>query len=402
MRSVLEHASAAPFKPGFWAVFRREVHIMAHSPFYYLFMFILPLGAFGIFAAVFTTEIPRDLPIIACDRDDTRISRELVRMFDASPSLAVVETVHSMSEGEAVILRGGAYAILYIPENLERDVKRGQSPAISVYFNNQWMLVSGLLSRSVREIVGTFSAKLDVYLRMAKGEPPAEALQRYEPIRLDVHPLFNPNMNYRYFLLPALLVGLIQLFVMAVAVRALGSELRHGTATVWLECAGNRTWVAVLGKLLPSSLCFMLLTLFTLALCTRYMHVPFYGNLGFTFLASALFVLAYQSMGFAFVALTANLRLALSLAGFYTGPALAFAGITYPMIGMPLGARIWADATPLSYYLYVLLQQVLRGAPIQASAPWVFVLFLFATVPPLLLMRRMGRLMRDSKYWGRI
>jgi len=402
MRPVFEHVSTSPRKPGLWAVFRREVHIIAHSPFYYLFMFILPLATFGVFGAVFSTEIPRDLPIVVCDRDDSTISRELVRMFDASPSLAVVDTVHSLSDGEAILLQGRAYAIVYLPDDLERDVKRGQSPAVTIYFNNQWLLVSGLINRGTREVVGTFSAKLDVYTRMAKGEPPAEALQRYEPIRLDAHPLFNPNMNYRYFLLPALLVGLIQLFVIAVAVRALGSELRHGTADVWLEHAGNRPWVAVFGKLLPSSLCFILLTVFTLALCTRYFNVPFYGSLWFTIVASVLFVLAYQSMGFALVALTANLRLALSLAGFYTGPALAFAGITYPMIGMPLGAKIWADSLPLSYYLYVLLQQVLRGAPIRASVPWVFVLFLFAAVPPLLLMRRMGRLMRDPIYWGRI
>ncbi len=402
MRTIIEHASAAPFVPGFWAVMRREIHIIAHSPFYLLFTFILPLLSFAVLGAQFHTETPRDLPVLVCDRDGSSLSRQVARMVDASSALAIAGTVQDVEEGAARIREGQAYALFYLPAGLDADVKRGEAPAVTVYYNNQWLLVSGVMSRAARDVIATLSARLDIRFRMAGGESADAAAQHYEPIRLDVHPLFNPNLNYRYFLLPALLPGLIQVFLIAVTVRALGGELRHGTAGIWLARAGNRTWVAVFAKLLPYGLSFMVLTMFMLALLVRFFNVPLYGSMGVIVAASVLFVLAYQAMGFAMVALSANLRMANSLAGFYTGPALAFAGITYPALGMPLAAKIWSNSLPLTHYLYLLLQQALRGAPPNASAPSLLVLLLFAVLPFALLLKRMGRLMREPKYWGRV
>ena len=396
-----EHPLSPTPKPvGFVPVLCRELHIFAHSRFYLLFVFILPLISFGILGATFYQEIPRDLPIVIFDGDNSTLSREAIRMFDASSSLAVVAPVRDMTEGADWIRQGKAYALVYFPAHLERDAKRGEAPAITVYYNNQWLLTSGVISRAMRDVLGTLSSSLDVFSRMAKGENPSQALQHYEPIRLDQHPLFNPNLNYRYFLLPALLVTMIQVFIMMVTVRTLGTELRHGTAGEWLAVSGNRVWVALLGKLLPYSFSFIVLTAFMVVLLVRFFGLPMYGSPWVLLIASILFVLAYQSMGLAMVALTANLRLANSFAAFYAGPAFAFAGITYPAIGMPLAAKIWSWGLPLSHYLNVILQQALRGAPPQVSFPSLWILALFVVIPPLCLMRRMRRLMQNEKYWG--
>lgn len=389
-----------PQPVGFLPVLRREIHVFAHSRFYLLFVFILPLISFGILGATFYQEIPRDLPIVVFDGDNSTLSREAIRMFDASSSLAVVAPVRDMTEGEDWIRQGKAYALVYLPSHLERDAKRGEAPVITVYYNNQWLLTSGVISRALRDVLGTLSSTLDVFTRMAKGENPSQALQRYEPIRLDQHPLFNPNLNYRYFLLPALLVTMIQVFVMMVTVRTLGTELRHGTAGEWLAVSGGRVSVALLGKLLPYSFCFIVLTVFMVVLLVRFFGLPMYGNSWVLFVASILFVLAYQSMGLAMVSLTANLRLANSFAAFYVGPAFAFAGITYPALGMPLPAKIWSWALPLSHYLNIIQQQALRGAPAQVSLLSLGFLALFVVIPPLLFASRMRRLMQDKKYWG--
>lgn len=385
---------------GFLAVLRRELYEIVSTRFYLLFVFVLPLGSFAILRAIFEVEVPRDMPILVCDRDASSLSRRLTRMLDASAALAVVRDVRDMEEGAAWIRRGEVYAVAYIPENYEHDVKRGDAPVVTMYYNNQWLLTSGIINRATREILGTLSAGLDVRTRMQRGQAPAVALEQYEPIRLNTYPLFNPNLNYRYFLLPALLPTLLQAFIIMVTVRAIGVELKHGTTLEWLAAARQRTWVALTAKLLPYSVCFIVMTMFMIAALSRYSEVPFYGDMRILLPASILFVLAYQSMGFCIMALTANLRVANSLSGFYTGPAFAFAGITYPGLGMPLFAKIWSSGLPLTYYLQIMLQHALRGAPWEASLFPFSILLLFAAVPPVLLTRRMGRLMRDPSCWG--
>jgi ABC-2 type transport system permease protein len=391
-----------PRRTGLLAVTRREIHVIAHSPFYLLFTFILPLASFGVLCGTFYREIPRDLPIVVCDKDHSNLSRRLTRMADAAAALAVAATVEDMLEGAEAVRTGEAYAILYIPSGFEQRVERGEAPAVTAYYNNQWLLTSSVISRAARDVVGTLSAGIDVRTRMMRGESPSQARERYEPIRLDAHMLFNPNLNYRYFLLPAVLAGLLQVFVIAVAVRAIGTELRHGTAAEWLAVAGGGPWRALLGKMLPYSVCFIVMVLFMLTLLMRFFGLPMYGSMDVLIVASILFVLAYQSMGFLIVTLSANLRLANSLAGFFSGPALAFAGITYPVIGMPLPAKIWSASLPVTHYLRILLEQALRGAPVQASAPTLLVLALFVMIPPALLVPRLGRLMRGPQYWGRL
>ena len=353
-------------------------------------------------SAVFYEEIPRDMPVVVCDNDNSTLSRQLIRMIEASPSLGIVGQVHDIEEGAALIRRGKIYAIFYIPKDMEHDLLRNDAPAITVFFNNQWVLVSGVISRAARDVVGALSAKLDVRYRMATGETPAVALKKFEPIRVDTHLLFNPNLNYRHFLLPALLPTIFQVFIMMVTCRAIGGELKHGTAPEWLEAAGGKIWPALFGKMFPHTVCFTIIMSFMFALMMRYLGVPQHGSWWVVTLASILFIISYESMGMLFVTITANLRLANSIAGFYTGPAFAFGGITFPSMGMPLFARVWGASLPLTHYLYLLLQQAMRGAPPQASANSMLYLFLFAVVPPLLTASRLKRISKDPAYWGHV
>ncbi len=392
----------SPRPPGFVRVLRRELHEIAHSPFYYLFTFILPLAAFGIMTAIFYDEMPRDIPVVVWDADGSAASRELLRRLEASSSIALVRAVYSVEEGAAQIRQGKAYCLICVPADFGRDALRGDMPAVVAFSNNQWFLVSSIIGRALRDVVGTFSAEWDLRARMASGDSAPAALAKLEPIRVDTHLLFNPSLNYRFLLLPALLPGLLQAFIIMVVVRAVGRELRHGTAGDWMAAAGGRITTAVSAKLLPYTLGSTAMTVFMLALLVRFMNVPFNGNPWVFLAASALFVLAYQSMGLLLVAIAGNLRLANSLAGFYTGPALAFAGITYPYVGMPAAAKVWSNAIPLTHYLSVIIQQALRGAPPQASADSVLVLAAFALVPALFALPRLKRLANNPASWGRL
>ncbi len=401
MTAPVPNATAAP-RGGLWTVVARELHMIAHSPFMMLFVFILPLCMFALLTAIFWQEIPRDLPVAVCDRDDSALSRRLARYMDASPALWVSNHVQDVNEGASLIRQGKAYAIIYLPSGLEHDVLRGEAPAVTVYYNNQWLLTSGVINRAVRDVVGYCSAGADVRMRMARGESPSQALVHYEPIKLDQHLLFNPNMNYRYFLLPALLPVMFQIFIVVVMVRAMGGEFRYGTAGEWLAAAGGRPWLAVLGKSLPYTVAFFVLGVFMWSLLIRFCNVPLHGDLRVLLAGTAVFIMAYQSMGCLLVGLGANLRMANTMAGFYCGPAFAFAGITFPVIALPLPAQCWSNILPLKHFICILMQQAMQGAPAQVSSAPLFALMAFAFLPPALFVPRMARYMRDASTWGRL
>ncbi len=399
--STVTDNSSKKMRGGFFPTLKRELGLIGHRPYCILFMFVLPISTFGVLWAAFYEPIPTDLPIVVVDNDNSTLSRTLLRMFDATQLLEVKATVQDMQEGSHYIRAGKAYALIYFPRNMERDVKRAQSPEVSMFFNNQWVLSSGLISKTVRSTVVTVSAGLDIRSRMLQGQNPATAYAQFSPINIESHPLFNPQLDYRAFLLPPLLITVLQAFIILVTVYAIGTELKFGTAKTWLQTAGGHPIVALTAKLLPYTISFSLLSIFVIALLYRYVEIPFRGNLGYMLCAAVLYVLAYQAMGFFFIIQTANFRLASSLACFYAGPAFAFAGITYPCVGMPVAAKCWSLMLPLTHYSNILFQQGLRGAPPHASYNNYFALVLFIVIPLMLTMLKFGKVLREPKYWGK-
>jgi len=387
---------------GLVRVLRRELHIIAHSPFYYLFTFVLPIISFLILYAIFYQEIPYDLPIVVCNQDNSELARRLIRSADASSFLKVAQITTNFNEGAQWLREGRAYAFLYIPKNIEKKLAGDKPEAVVAYYNNQWVLTSSLINRALREVVETIGYQEEFIFRSLHGDNAKYISTWANPIVLDSQPLYNPNLNYRFFLLPGLLPTMIQVFIIMVMIRAFGSELKYGTVKEWMDKAGGNYWIAIIGKALPHTLAFTVLTVFMLTLLVYGANVPFEGNWNFMIISSILFVLAYQSIGFALISLTSNLRMANSLGGFYSGPAFAFAGITYPVIGMPFFAKAWSYSLPLTHYLKIFLDQAIRGVPTWVSVPSMIILFAFFFVPFILFAPRWKRFANNPEYWGKI
>lgn len=380
----------------------REVRRITGSWYYAFLLLILPLAGFALIGAIFSQGVPRDLPIAVVDADESSLSRQAIRMMDASATMKVADRVPSLEAGRALVLQGRVYAVVVMPADLERGVRRGEAPKIVAYYNAQYLLPASLIRRELRTAIGTASAGLELRVREARGEPASVALAHLEPIRVDQHTLFNPNLNYVYFLVAALLPALLQIFVMLVGGHALGIELKEGTAGAWMEAARGSAWRAVLGKLLPYAAHFVLLGLFMLVVLFRYMAVPLHGHLEVIVAGTVLFVLAYLAMAIVVVAWSANLRFATSVTALYTTPALAFTGITFPTIGMPVVGRVWAAVLPLTHYLQVIVDQSMRGAEPAVSMPSLAALLAFVVLAPAASVWRMGDVARDPRYWGRL
>lgn len=361
---------------------------------------LLPLAGFSLATAIFWNRLPEELPVAVVDADRSLLSRRLVRMLDATKSMRVTGPFASPEEAFDEVLSGRAYGVVAVPARFERDVKRGAAPKVTLHYDALKMIPGSILKRDVRAVVGTLSAGVEIQARRALGETPDVAGARFEPVRSLRGALFNPGLDYRAFLLPAVLATLLTIFVLVAAVHALGVELRDGTAAEWLASGGSATR-AVLGKLLPQALWFTALGLAALAFPFRFLDVPLRGSALLVALATLLLVLGYQAVALLLVAFSANLRFASSAAAFYGGPAFAFTGITFPTFGMPLAAKAWGALLPVTHYLALLLSQALRGAPPSTATGPLAALCAFVLLAPPLALWRMGRLMRDPSTWGR-
>jgi ABC-2 type transport system permease protein len=366
-----------------------------------MLMLALPVFSFALLWAIFHQQVPSELPVAVLDADHSALSRRLVRMIDATRTMRVAYEISNLDQGEDLIRQGKAYALLVVPVNLDRDVRRGTGPKVVCHFNAQFLLPASIIRRDVRAVVGTLSAGIEVRMRESRGESPSAALDHVEPIRVERHTLFNPELSYVTFLLTALLPTMLQIFVLMTAVLAFGSELRDGTAREWIDLSGGGIVRAAVGKLLPHSIHFSLLGLGMLACLFVVVRIPPKGSVPLVVLATVLFVMAVQAVGALLVTIFMNLRMASSAAAFFSGPAFAFCGITFPTIAMPLLGRAWGALIPLTHYLRLLQEQAIRGATAASSLDEICILAAFAVVLPALSLWRLGVLARDERFWRR-
>lgn len=387
--------------PGFKAVVQRELVRIFSRRIYLLMVLILPLVSFAVLAAIFSTGSPRHLPIAVYDADNTDFSRRLIRLLDAAPTLHVAQRVTDLKEGKALILSGGSYALVVLPKGLERDRFRGQGAQVTSFYNNQSMTAGSIVNRGIRDTLKAVSVELDQQSRQQRGEMSAAAAAHAEPIIVESRALFNPYLNYLYFLAGALMPTMLQIFIIVVTVYAVGVEMKEGSAREWLDSAGGSPWLAVAGKLAPYTAGFLCVGLFMNSYLFLWLKLPLRGSVTLIAMATVLLVLSYQAVALLIVAVTANLRISLSSAAIYAAPAFAFAGITFPVMAMPLSGKIWGALLPLSYYLIILLDQGMRGAPESVSLPALAAMCGFVIFLPILAVPRLGRLMVDAQQWGK-
>lgn len=382
----------------FSRVFSREIERVKNRKYIIFITVIFPLILCFIICQTFKSGYPRKLPIAVLNNDGSSISRIYERMLESNATLNIAQRPLSLEEGKRLMREKKVYAFVVIPKNFKENIYKSKRPEIIGYYNNQTMLIGGIISKELLLTTRTLSAGVKVKTKMKKGASTERALSQINPISVSDHVKSNPYLNYIYFLGLIAFIHTYQVIICLISIWAIGIELKEGTAKKWLEEADNSIIIAVLGKLAPYFLTLLISLLLIYAIYFWLYGAPLSGNIPFIIFSTILFILSYQFMGILFIAVTGNTRLALSSGAFYTALGFTFAGATFPIIGMPKFAEIYANLLPISHYLKIMVNQVPRGFPVKYDLPsiyWLIGLCIFG----IILMPRLKQLAQNESKW---
>ena len=352
--------------PGFLhntcAVMRRETGRITHQPMYFVLMIVLPVVSFAFFALLFNQGAIRNIPIAVLDQDNTTLSRKAVQMIDDTPTAMVAYGIQGMDEGERLMREGRIMAIVQIPAFFEKNILSNSQTRLENYVSGTNITVNGLLSKDIQTAVTTFTAGIQLQVLMKQGLTQRQAMAQLMPVRFDKHVLFNPHINYGYYLSPSFMPMMLMIFVVMVTVFAIGTELKHATAREWLGTGNGSVAAALAGKVLP-------ITAVMLVINFKIVGTPLNGSLAVILAGTLLFILSYQSISVLIVSLLANLRLSLSIGGGYSVLAFTFSGLTFPIMAMWEPMQWVSKIFPFTFYTDIFVDQMLRGTPWVYSLP---------------------------------
>ena len=384
-----------------YTVVRREIEWMRRRWAYWFLTIVGPLLGFALVLGIFNQGVVRDLSVSVVDNDQSSVSRQIIRMIDATSIAEVIQECSNLKEAEDLILSGKTSAIIYLQKNLERDLYKSESPEVIIYINNANILKGGLLKSGILKAVSTFNGGVNVQLAMKNGTSTQQAIAEVVPINLDTHVLFNPYTNYFYFLATALMPVSLIVFTLLGSIYSLGSELKNATSFAALGKANNSIVVLVVGKLLPYTLLFFIQALIFNYLIFNVMGMPMTGSFSVLLVSELLLIIAYQALAVFIVGIFGNLRLGVSIGSAYSMMALTFSGLTFPEFGMPLIAKVFAQLFPLSYWLKIFIGQTLRNDPVSNALPQMLYLLVFVSMGAISLFWLKQKYIHE-KYWSKV
>ena len=361
----------------------------------------LPLGVILFFAVFFSQEVVGALPVAVVDEDNTSLSRQLTSMIKATPQTSVAEDVADMAAAKSKLLSGEVVGIVEIPDGFSKKVLSGETAEAIFYDSGTNISTNSLAAKGVHTAISSFGVGVALQRAEMEGAMPDEAMAQALPIGFSTYALFNPWLNYTYYVAPCFWAMVLVIGAMLSTIYAVGSELRYATSVEWLRSANGSLVGALVGKLLPVTFALWLSAMVVGVVIFALFGAPMHGSWVVLALGAITLIMAYQSVAIFVVALTASMRLSLSLGGGYSVLAFTFSGVTFPTIAMLSAVQPVTMLFPYTYFMRLYIDQAVRGSAWWLSMDDLAAMLLFCLLP-MLVLGRLKRVSVNRKYWCRL
>lgn len=365
------------------ASFLREVRFLRHHPWDLSLVSWIPLLVIVVMPWLFGGSVARHLPVAVVDNDQSAMSRELIRLIEASPTSLLAMRSNSLSEAQAAIRTGDVLAIIYVPTGAQKRALRGEQAKVYVFYNNAYYTPGNLIAHDISSIISKLNADFHPSSRAAANRVVNKVSPYGAPVAVQVTVLFNSSGSYEWGLVTAILPGLLHLLLCCAVVIAQVRETSPEQRASWLADAGGSLLWAIIYKALFYTLIFTVFGVFSLV----WLHGrgwPVNGSVLLLVFAQAVMYFAYCLMMAFVVAIYHRQPLgALSLASMLTSPALTYGNILFPVNGASLFVKIISAIYPYTWYMQLQTQQMQGFSTWWDSMPYLLYLggFLVVLLP---------------------
>ena len=326
----------------------KELLSILRDPRSRLVVFLPPLMQLFIFAFATTLEV-RNADIAVHDRDAGRWSHEFVARVAAADFVNEVHTVHSRDELRALIDERRVIAAIDMGPDFSRDIAAGRPATVQV-------IVDGRRSNAGQITVA--------YLNTIAADVGAAARRdTRDATPIVVRNWFNPNLIYRWFVVPALSGILVFFSGLMITALSIARERELGTFDQLLVSPTTTTEI-IIAKAVPALAIGTVLGLLMIAAATFGFGVPLEGSFWLLLPSLELFILSVVGIGLMISSVCATQQQAI-LGTFAIGvPAVLMSGFATPVENMPTVLQWMAQGIPLTHFLILVEGTFLKAMPL--------------------------------------
>lgn len=334
-----------------------------------IFFLLVPLAYPLLYAFIYTDEVVREVPAAVVDMNKSTLSREFIRKVDATPDVKIQSHCADMEEAKLLLKESKVYGVIYIPENFSSDITKGIQTQVTLYCDMSGMLYYKAILTASTEV----SLKMNKAIKVKRAGNTTDRQDEISatPITYEAVNLFNPQAGYASFLLPAVLILIIQQTLL------LGVGLSAGTARennrfrdlVPLSRQYQGTLRIVLGKSSAYFIIYAIVSAYILCVVPKIFSLVQIAQAG----TLAAFILPYV-LSCIFFAMTCSIFIhhreaCMMIYVFTSVPLLFISGVSWPGSAIPAFWRVISWMFPSTFGIngYIAINSM--GATIDQVLP---------------------------------
>lgn len=349
------------------ALTRKELLAILKDPRSRFSLILPPILQCLIYGYVATYDL-NDVPYAVLDQDRSAASQKLVAELDGSGVFRRVANLTQAGQIKSTIDERRALLVIQIDPEFERRLLSGMPANVQV-------IVDGRNSNTAGTAMGYVNTIVEAFNSAWKLEHDQSGLR----IRLNTRAWYNPNLETRWHMIPALIGTLTLVQLLLLTGLSVAREREQGTFDQLLVTPFRPAEIMA-GKALPALLVGIVQATMVLLVAQLWFQIPFAGSFFTLYAALSVFLLAAVGMGLLLSAFSATMQQAMLFSFMLIMPFSLLSGLTTPISSMPEILQYLTLINPLRYAIDIAHRVYLEGAGLRLLFPELWPLAIMAAV----------------------
>ncbi|MDE5735982.1 MAG: ABC transporter permease [Bacteroidales bacterium] len=297
-----------------------------------------------------TTMDVRHVGVAVVDNDRSGVSRRIISHIGATDWFSLRDTPADYETALRQLEQGKVDVIVEIPEHFERDMVRAEPQHISISANSVNATKGALGMQYVLQTVAQTLKELQAERGLKAGVAELTVVQNR----------YNPSLNYRHYMIPALMIMLMVLICGFLPTLNIVGEKESGTIEQINVTPLNKLTFS-LGKLVPYWLIGLFMLTAAMLIARAVYGLRPVGAPGVIYLAAMLFILVMSGLGVTVANISDTMQQAMFVMFFFVMIFMLMSGLMTPIESMPRWAQTVTLFLPPRYFIEVMRAVYLKG-----------------------------------------
>jgi ABC-2 type transport system permease protein len=333
---------------------RKEFRQIFRDPAILRLILIMPVIQLLILPWAADYEIKK-IKLAVVDQDHSEYARRLINKITSSGYFILTDYSSSYEQALEKIEHDGADLVLQIPDHFEKDLVREDEATVFMAINAINGVKANLGGAYLRSIIQDYNREVRMqWIQMPRFSPETQ-------IEVTSSNWFNTLMNYKYFMVPGILVILLTMVGTNLTAINIVKEKEIGTIEQ-INVTPIKKYHFILGKLIP----FWIIGLFVLTIGLTIARLAYgiipAGSFLTIYIFAAVYLLAVLGLGLLISTYSVNQQQSMLLSFFLMMIFILLGGLYTSIDSMPEWAKWITRFNPVSYFIEVMRMVVLKGS----------------------------------------